>query len=435
MLGFQLVQEGRIRLSITPEMKQSIHLLTMSGQELARFLQEAADENPVLELAERSAPRTRLPRRLNQGRFSSYDPLLQIKGAEPTLEHLLISQLRLQNLPAAIEKTAVYLAGCVNDDGYLTMNLTEVVLAKGVSMPEAEAALDILQSLDPAGVGARDLRECLLIQIRRDPFANQHAEHMVEEGLEELVRFHPGRAGIRLGISSQQAQAAFEYITCLDPKPCRSIGCTERAHYIIPDAVVQIRNDELSLRLNSAGVPRVSLNETCCRWIREIDADEVWSARAAEARAIIRSIRMRRRTLMRVLAAIMSEQESFLREGPAGLKPLNLAVIAEAIGMHESTVSRAVQGKYVQTPHGVFELKSFFASGLETTNGEMASAPAVKLRLKELIRSERSDRPYTDSQLTAFLSNEGIVISRRTVAKYREELQILPSFERKRWGK
>ncbi|SHN81339.1 MULTISPECIES: RNA polymerase factor sigma-54 [unclassified Paenibacillus] len=434
MLGFQLVQEGRIRLSITPEMKQSIHLLTLSGQELTRYLQEAADENPVLELEEPSTLRTRLPRRLNQERFSSYDPLLQMKGAEPTLEHLLISQLRLQNLTPAMETTAVYLAGCVNDDGYLPMELTEVASARGISMPEAEAALDILQSLDPAGVGARNLRECLLLQIRRDPLANQHAEYMVAKGLEELVRFHPGRAGTRLGISSQQAQAAYDYIACLDPKPCRSIGCTERPHYIIPDAVVQIRNDELSLRLNSAGVPRVSLNEACCRWIKEIDADEVWSGRAAEARAIIRSVRMRRRTLMRVLAAIMSEQESFLREGPAGLKPLNLAIIAEAIGMHESTVSRAVNGKYVQTPHGVFELKAFFASGLETTNGEMASAPAVKLRLKELIRSERAERPYSDSQLTALLANEGIVISRRTVAKYREELQILPSLERKRWA-
>jgi len=434
MLGFQLVQEGRIRLSITPEMKQSIHLLTLSGQELARYLQEAADENPVLELEEPSTLRTRLPRRLNQERFSSYDPLLQMKGAEPTLEHLLISQLRLQNLPPAMEKTAAYLAGCVNEDGYLTMKLNEVVTVRGISMAEAEAALNILQSLDPAGVGARNLSECLLIQIRRDPLANQHAKHMVEEGLEELVRFHPGRAGTRLGITSQQAQAAYDYIACLDPKPCRSIGCTERAHYIIPDAVVQIRNGELSLGLNSAGVPRVSLNEACCRWIREIDADEVWSGRAAEARAIIRSVRMRRRTLMRVLAAIMSEQESFLREGPAGLKPLNLAIIAEVIGMHESTVSRAVNGKYVQTPHGVFELKAFFASGLETMNGEMASAPAVKLRLRELIRSERAERPYSDSQLTALLANEGIVISRRTVAKYREELQILPSLERKRWA-
>ncbi|HBU80731.1 MAG TPA: RNA polymerase sigma-54 factor [Paenibacillus sp.] len=435
MLGFQLVQEARIRLSITPEMKQSIHLLTLSGQELARYLQEAAEENPVLELEEPSVLRTRLSRRLHVGSFSSHDPLLQVKGAEPTLEHLLISQLRLQSLPPSVEKTAIFLAGCVNEDGYLTMDLTEVMAAREVSMPEAEAALDILQSLDPAGVGARNLRECLLLQIRRDPLGNEHAEHMVEEGLEELVRFHPGRAGTRLGLTSQQAQAAYDYISRLDPKPCRSMGCTEHPHYIVPDAVVQIRNNEVSLRLNSAGVPRVSLNEACCRWIREIDADEVWSGRAAEARAIIRSVRMRRRTLMRVLAATMTEQEAFLREGPAGLKPLNLAVIAEAIGMHESTVSRTVTGKYVQTPHGVFELKAFFASGLETTNGEMASAPAVKLRLKELIRSERAERPYSDSQLTALLAKEGIVISRRTVAKYREELQILPSLERKRWGK
>ncbi|QOS77286.1 RNA polymerase factor sigma-54 [Paenibacillus sp. JNUCC31] len=434
MLGVQLVQEGRIRLSITPEMKQSIHLLTLSGQELARYLQDIADENPVLELEEPPALRVRLPRRMNQGQLYSYDPLLQARGAEPTLEQLLTSQLRLLGLPSALKTIAVYLAGCVNADGYLAMELEEVVLAKGISMAEAEAALDILQSLDPAGVGARNLRECLLLQIRRDRAANPHAERMVEERLEELIRFHPGRAGNRLGITSKQAQAAYDYIARLDPKPCRSIGCAERLHYIIPDAVVDIRNNEVSLRLNSAGIPRVSLNEACCRWIRDANADEVWSGRAIEARSIIRSVRMRRRTLMSVLTAVMSEQESFLREGTASLKPLNLAAIAEVVGMHESTVSRAVSGKYVQTPHGVYELKAFFASGIEKVSGEMTSAPSVKLRLKELIRSEQAERPYSDSQLTALLEKEGIVISRRTVAKYREELHILPSLERKRWA-
>ncbi|WP_440116988.1 RNA polymerase factor sigma-54 [Paenibacillus sp. QZ-Y1] len=434
MLGIQLVQEGRMRLSITPEMKQSIHLLTLSAQELARYLQEAADENPLLELAEPTVLRARLPRRLNQGNFSSYDPLLHAKRAEPTLEYLLTSQLRLLGLPSALETTAVYLAGCVNNNGYLTMELVEVASILGLPCAEAEAALDILQSLDPAGVGARSLQECLLLQIKRDPYANPHAERMVVEGLEQLVRFHPGRAGARLGMTSQQAHEAYDYITRLDPKPCRSMGCVERPHYIISDAVVEIRNGEISLRLNSAGVPKVSLNEACYRWTRDAEADQVWSERAAEARAIMRSMRMRRQTLMRVLAAVMSEQEPFLREGPVGLKPLNLAVIAEVIGMHESTVSRAVNGKYVQTPHGVFELKSFFASGIGTANGEMASAAAVKLRLKELIHSECAERPYSDSQLTALLTNEGIVISRRTVAKYREELRILPSIERKRWA-
>ncbi|MGC5775559.1 RNA polymerase factor sigma-54 [Paenibacillus pabuli] len=434
MLGVQLVQEGRIRLTITPEMKQSIHLLTLSGQELARYLQDVADENPVLELEEPTALRARLPRRMHQGQLYSYDPLLQAKGAEPTLEQLLSSQLRLLDLPSALKTTAVYLAGCVNADGYLTMELEEVVLAKGISVTEAEAALDILQSLDPAGVGARNLRECLLLQIRRDWAANPHAERMVEEGLEELIRFHPGRVGNRLGMTSKQAQAAYDYVASLDPKPCRSMGCVERPHYIIPDALVDLRNNEVSLRLNSAGIPRVSLNEACCRWIRDANADEVWSRRANEARAIIRSVHMRRRTLMSVLVAVMSEQEPFLREGTASLKPLNLAAIAEVIGMHESTVSRAVSGKYVQTPHGVYELKAFFASGIEKVSGEMTSAPSVKLRLKELIRSEQAERPYSDSQLTALLAKEGIVISRRTVAKYREELQILPSIERKRWA-
>ncbi|MGN7411246.1 RNA polymerase factor sigma-54 [Paenibacillus sp. SAF-068] len=433
MLGVQLVQEQRIRLSITPEMKQSFHLLTMSGQDLTRYLQDAAEENPILELEEQAVPFARIPRRMDQRRYDSYDPLLQVKGAEPTLEQLLIAQIRVTPLPEELENMAVYMAGCVNDDGYLTVELAEVRAALGLPMSEVTAGLELLQSLDPAGVGARNLQECLLLQIRRDPSAALHAERMVEAGLEALVPFHPGRTGSRLGMTSREAQVAYDYITGLDPKPCRSIGCTERPHYIIPDAIVGLRNGEAHFSLHAAGNPRVWMNEACIRWIREKAPDEIWSARAAEARTIIRSVHLRRRTLVRVLAAVMEEQKPFLVKGPSALKPLNLAVIAEKIGMHESTVSRAVNGKYIHTPYGVYELRAFFASGISTTSGGKTSASAVKRRLKEIIRTEQTQRPYSDSRLTTLLAEEGIVISRRTVAKYREELQILPSLERKRW--
>lgn len=434
MLEMQLVQEQRVRLSMTPEMKQSIHLLTLSGQDLNRYLQEAAEENPVLEVEEHAAPLVRLPRKGNQRTFASYDPLLQVKSAEPTLEQLLSAQIRLLDLPPMVKVTAEYLAGCVNDDGYLKTDLAELSSVLGISVDGLQAGLDILQSLDPAGVGARSLHECLLLQIRRDTSAVVHAEQMVQAGLGELVPFHPGKAGTRLGISSREAQAAYNYITQLDPKPCRSIGCQERPHYIIPDALVELRHGEIYIGLHSAGNLRVSMNEACSHWIMHEAPDEVWSARAAEARAIVRSVQLRRRTLMRVLTAVMSEQIHFLHEGPAGLKPLSLANVAERIDMHESTVSRAVSGKYIKTPHGVFELKSFFTTGIETACGDPTSASVVKLRLKELIRTEQVSRPYSDSQLAEQLAGEGIRISRRTVAKYREELQILPSLERKRWS-
>ncbi|MEK4109733.1 RNA polymerase sigma-54 factor [Paenibacillus sp. DS2363] len=434
MLGVQLVQEQRIRLSITPEMKQSFQLLTMSGQDLTRYLLDAAEENPVLELEEQAAPLARIPRRMDQRRYDSYDPLLQAKGAEPTLEQLLIAQIRVMTIPDELENMAVYLAGCVNDDGYLTIELAEVQATLELPMSKIAAGLELLQSLDPAGVGARNLQECLLLQIRRDPSASLNAEWMVEAGLEALVPFHPGRTGRRLGMTSQEAQTAYDYITRLDPKPCRSIGCIERPHYIIPDAIVGLRNGEVHYSLHAAGNPRVSMNEACFRWIREEAPDTIWSTRVAEARAIIRSVHLRRRTLVRVLAAVMEEQKHFLVKGPSALKPLNLAVIAEKIGMHESTVSRAVNGKYIETPHGVYELRAFFASGISTTSGEKTSASAVKRRLKEIIRMEQAQRPYSDSHLATLLAEEGIVISRRTVAKYREELQILPSLERKRWA-
>jgi len=434
MLGVQLVQEQRIRLSITPEMKQSFQLLTMSGQDLTRYLLDAAEENPVLELEEPATPLARIPRRMNQRRYDSYDPLLQAKGAEPTLEQLLIAQIRVMTISDELENMAVYLAGCVNDDGYLTVELAEVQATLELPMSKIAAGLELLQSLDPAGLGARNLQECLLLQIRRDPLTVQYAERMVEAGLEALIPFHPGRTGSRLGMTSREAQVAYDYITRLDPKPCRSIGCTERPHYIIPDAIVGLRNGEVHYSLHAAGNPRVSMNEACFRWIREEAPDAIWSSRVAEARAIIRSVHLRRKTLVHVLAAVMEEQKHFLVKGPSVLKPLNLAVIAEKTSMHESTVSRAVNGKYIETPHGVYELRAFFDSGISTTSGDKTSASAVKRRLKEIIRMEQTQRPYSDSHLATLLAEEGIVISRRTVAKYREELQILPSLERKRWA-
>ncbi|CAI6081787.1 RNA polymerase sigma-54 factor [Paenibacillus sp. JJ-100] len=432
MLGVQLVQEQQFRLSITPEMKQSFHLLTLSGQELSRYLQDAAADNPLLELEEQSIHFSKYARMNNLRWLDSYDPLLQAKGMEPTLEQFLASQIRLMNVPNGPGRVASYLAGCVDEDGYLRIELSEVQSELGVSSDELNIGLSLLQSLDPPGVGARSLQECLLLQIRRDASAARYAEHMVQAGLEALVPFHPGRTAGRLGITSREAQAAYDYITRLNPKPCRSIGSNERSYYIVPDAYVEFVQGERVLGLLAAGNPRISLNKACSNWVRGSAPSQLWLNQASEARAIVRSVQMRRRTLLRVLKAVMDEQKQFLSEGPAAIVPLNLTDIAEKIDMHESTVSRAVKNKCIHTPYGIYELKHFFDSGISTVSGQQTSASAVKMRLKEIVRTEQMSRPYSDSQLVAILADEGIVISRRTIAKYREELRILSSLERKR---
>ncbi|WP_427052699.1 RNA polymerase factor sigma-54 [Paenibacillus sp. TC-CSREp1] len=433
MLGVQLVQEQRLRLSITPEIKQSLHVLTLSGQELIRYLQDAAAENPLLELEEIPFSPYRSARGTERLWHGVYDPLLQARRAEPTLEQVLASQIRIVIAPEEQKRAAVYLAGCLNGNGYLKIELTEVQSDLRMSMNEVTAGLKLLQSLEPAGVGARNLQECLLLQIQRDASAVPHAAQMVQAGLEELVPFHPGRMAGRLGITAQAAQRAYDYITQLDPKPCRSIGSDESPHYVVPDAAVELVNGETVLSLYTAGNLRVSMNEAFSSWIREASPGERWVHRAAEARAILRSVQLRRRTLLRVITAVMDEQKRFLSEGPDALVPLNLAVIAERIDMHESTVSRAVNSKTIRTPYGMYTLKAFFDTGVKTLSGHETSSSAVKRRLKEIIRSESVRRPYSDSQLAAVLAEEGIVISRRTVAKYRDELRILPSLERKRW--
>ena len=172
------------------------------------------------------------------------------------------------NIPDRLEKVAVYLAGCVDSDGYLKVELSEVQAGLELSVSELNAGLELLQSLDPPGVGARNLQECLLLQIKRDPAAIPCAERLVQAGLEVLVPFHPGRIAGKFGITSRAAQAAYEYITRLNPKPCRSIGCTERVHYIVPDVAVSMIHGEIVIKLLAAGNPRLSVNEACIHWIR-----------------------------------------------------------------------------------------------------------------------------------------------------------------------
>ncbi|TNJ63700.1 RNA polymerase factor sigma-54 [Paenibacillus hemerocallicola] len=431
MHGYRLVQEQRQKLAMTAELKQSIHMLALSGDELSQYLREQAADNPVLDIEERRDGFVCGERVVSSGRHGNGFP--DAAEAEETLERKLLAQLRLQPLPPALYRAAAYMAGNLTDAGYLGVGLDEVSSACGVDPTVAEAALGHLQALDPAGVGARDLRECLLIQMSRDTACDRYAREVADRYLSELAHGRLEQIAAALGITRARLTETCAYIRTLEPRPCFSLSAAEPA-YIVPDAAIEGDADDFAVRMNEGSVPKLSLNEEYCRLTKGNESSELGlflSDRVKSARWVLRSLRMREQTLARVIRTIIEEQPLFLKEGVKGLKPMSMADVSEKLGVHESTVSRAVHEKYVLTPNGVFPLKFFFSAGLATSDGGLISARTVKLRIGQLIEAENKSRPLSDRQIAAALAEERIRVSRRTVAKYRDELKIMPSSSRK----
>ncbi|WP_246073001.1 RNA polymerase factor sigma-54 [Paenibacillus dokdonensis] len=435
MIGYQLVQDQRLKLAITPELKQSIHILTLSGYELAQYLQEQATENPVLELEDhRDIYIYGRKTRNGEEKHFMQDPFWNVNKAQETMEARLKSQLRLLSLPPEVYRTAAYMAGNLNDDGYLDITFDDIRTELNISEALLKAALEKLQSLEPAGIAGRNLRECLLLQIIRDPAAVPYAYEIVDEYLTELADGNLGRMVSALRISREQVMVAYKYIRSLNPRPGLSIGAFEQ-HYIVPDAIVEYHADGFTVSMQSSAVPKLSISHECGEWVKlrqSTDASSYLNHCVKSAQWIIRCIEMRKQTLMKVVYAMMEEQNEFLAEGVRGLRPMTLHTISSKLDMHESTISRAVHDKFVRTPYGLFPLKYFFAAGLSTSGGGTASSQKVKARIKELIDSENKTRPYSDQKIVDVLFSEGVRLSRRTVTKYREELKILSSSSRRR---
>ncbi|BFH62074.1 RNA polymerase factor sigma-54 [Paenibacillus azoreducens] len=434
MLGYQLVQDQRLKLALTPELKQSIHILSLPADELIQYLHEQATENPVLELEDGWEARAYSGRiRRGEGMRLERDPLWNAAGTQDTMEEKLKSQLRLLSLPAEVYRAAAYMAGNLNDDGYLDIPLTEIRSMLNVSEAVLMAALESLQSLEPAGIAGRDLRECLLLQIARDPDSVPFAYEIVDNYLPELAHGNLERITSDLRISKEQATSASRYIRSLNPRPGLAMGAFNR-QFIVPDAVVERHGDGFTVSLLSSNVPKLSISDEWRNWIKmRKPAEEGLQLNTCykSAEWLVRSVEMRKLTLTRVVCAIMEEQQAFLSEGAKGLRPMTLNTISGKLDMHESTVSRAVHGKYVLTPYGVFPLKYFFAAGLSTSDGGGVSSRTVQAKIKELIDSEDKRYPYSDQKIADMLLAEGIRLSRRTVTKYREELRILSSSARR----
>jgi RNA polymerase sigma-54 factor len=372
----------------------------------------------------------------------SVEFLEKVPATRTTLAESLLEQLHFLNLPVEHMQIAEFIVGSIDDRGWLVTSVEDIATALDRPAIEVEIVLRLVQALEPPGVGARDLRECLLIQLdargNRESLAwrmiHDHFDHLVNRRFPEIARL--------LKVTVQEVQEASDGIASLHPRPGTLVSA-EDPKYVVPDLLVERVDEEYVVMLNDKNVPRLRISAAYGDVIaanrRKPDATdaekqtrEYIQGKLASAKWLIQTIEQRRRTMIKVMNCIVREQREFFDKGIAFLRPLTLAAVARQIDMHESTVSRVCSGKYVQTPRGVFELKFFFSSGLATDDGEDVSARTAKNIIKGLIDEEDKLDPLSDQRIAELLHEKGLQIARRTVAKYREQLQILPARLRRR---
>ncbi|ASS76503.1 RNA polymerase sigma-54 factor [Tumebacillus algifaecis] len=444
-MGYGLWQEQTQKLIMTPELRQAITVLQFSSLELLDFLESETQHNPMLEV-ERTIDWTELAKELRQNGGSqtaggSYAPAQEeaqdgIRQGVTLHEHLE-KQLRLLPLTGEMLRIGTYLIGNLDSNGYLTLSVEDCAVALAVQKERVLHALQHVQSLEPTGVGARNLGECLRLQLAEMENVPPAIERLIDHYLEEVAQGRITRVAGLLNVSPVEVQRMVDLLKKLDPKPGRMYS-TESPSFIIPDVTVERVGSDYVVIVNDKSVPRLRINDFYRNMLTSSDelhkeTKDYINSKLSHALWLLKSIEQRRQTIYNVTTAIVELQRAFFEQGVRALKPLTLRQVAEKIGMHESTVSRATTGKYVQTPRGVFELKYFFTSGVQTTSGESASAESIKSEIKQLVEAENPRKPLSDQKLTELLQEKGIEIARRTVAKYREEEHIPSSSLRKRY--
>ncbi len=454
-MDYSLKLELTQKLVMTPQLRQAIAILQLSSLELSEMVEQELLENPVLE-AEEKATAEPVEEETNDrireyfdwaeyfddGTDTGYAPPCEEKpsfttfvSAASTLHEHLEFQLHLTLLDEKARAVGQYLIGCIDENGYLCGTVAEAAENLGVDEETAVTVLKVIQTFDPPGVGARDLRECLLIQAEQRGVDEPLALAIIDKYLDEVAAGHFKNIADKLGCTPHDVQRAVDYIRTLDPKPGRAFDAGDQPCYIIPDVTIERVAGNYIIIINDHNIPHLTINPYYRRVVRDADSEarKFVEGRINAAVWLIRSIEQRRRTLYNVVETIIELQRDFFDHGPKYLRPLTMKKVADKVGIHESTVSRAIANKYADTPHGLFSLRAFFSAGLQGADGETLSAATVKRQIKELVAAEDPAQPLSDQAITEILIGRGVAVSRRTVAKYREELNIQSSSKRRRY--
>ncbi len=473
--GMQQTQNLALQQVLSPQLQQSLMILQTPLLELRNLVQQEMETNPVLEeLPDLPAPDE--PNEAEPSENENFDNEFQklasldeewrdymaqsasygaagSRGSreaqdkrqfffdsipvQETLHQNLIGQLNQSLLSATDRKAAELIVGNIDDNGFLQSTPEEMALNSGIPKEDFEKMLALIQTFYPAGVGAHDLRECLLIQLRRAGKERSLEYKVVSEHMEDLGRRRFPEIARRMGISVEDVQKAADNIARLNPRPGQVFAAAPQ-NYVLPDLVVEKVDGEYQITLNNEQIPHLRISNLYKDIIASGDAQssEVKNYIRDKIRSgkfLIRSIHQRQQTIFNIAQQIVLRQRDFLEHGPSHLKPMRMGEVADAVGVHETTVSRAVSGKYMATPQGVFEMKYFFTSGYETTTGESLSNISVKEAILGLVKHENGSAPLSDHEIVEVLAERGIPIARRTVAKYRDELNILPSHMRRKY--
>lgn len=440
---------------MTPELIQAIKILQFNNQELNEYIENELMENPVLESEKTESTDIDIDE-LRDKILESNEELYSYKqwdvaaGDEEKdfsyeqyvafrvslTEHLLV-QLQFSSLKGRDAAIGRYMIECIDDNGYLTMSVDEIAEVMDTDAETVERILDVIQTFDPTGVGARDLKECLIIQLASMGELTDDVEYIINNMLDDLAENRISSIARKMGLKSSDVQEIADKIKKLEPKPGREYDSDHTVKYVIPDIYVDKIDGEYVVTTNESGTPHLMISSYYNKLAGETKENEELNKylnnRLNSAIWLMRSIEQRKKTIYNVANAIIRYQQEFFEKGERFLKPLTLKQIAEEVGVHESTVSRSINGKYMQCAMGVLELKYFFTSGIIADDGSGVSSNSIKSMIREIVDGENPKKPYSDLKIAEMLASEGIEISRRTVAKYRDDLGIQSSSRRRRF--
>lgn len=452
MAGMEQIAGLALQQTLSPQMQQSLHILQAPLAELRQLVDTELRENPALEEVLPEVPEAAGKSESSGLNDEWTEYYAQRAVAEPwshealekrrhffdsqvraeTLQEHLLRQLLTASWPREEARIAAEIIGNLDEQGYFRADLEDVAFATDANALEVEGVLEKVQGFDPAGVGARNLAECLLLQLKRQGRQYTSEARIVKHHLDELGRKKLADIAKALDLPLTDVQAAAEGICKLDPRPGRAFS-SEPEQIITPEVVVERDGVGYAVTLTGDEIPQLRIADSYkdmvsggSREVREYLRDKIKGGKF-----FIRSIRQRQQTILNIAREIVARQGDFLDNGPSHLRPMTMSQVAEGVGVHETTVSRAASGKYMATPQGIFEIKYFFTHGYTNSDGESVSNESVRQAITALVKDESPRKPHSDQSIVRILTEQGLAVARRTVAKYREQLGILPSHLRK----